>query len=176
MALIKCIECGSEISTHASVCPQCGCPVQKSIEVSKNENKLLDVKVISISNSNPAWIKGFINQMWGVHSDTSGAVIEQIPFIITRGVAMQTANEIKNLLEKEGCTISIVDSKESKEVFTIDQVKATGLYKKYQPLTCPRCGSTAVTTGSRGYSLVWGFAGSGKTVNRCGKCGYSWKP
>lgn len=66
----------------------------------------------------------------------------------------------------------------AKEMYTIDQVKETGLYKKYHPLplTCPRCGSTAITTGSRGYSLVWGFAGSGKTVNRCGKCGYSWKP
>lgn len=22
----------------------------------------------------------------------------------------------------------------------------------------------------------WGTIGSGKTVNRCGKCGYTWKP
>lgn len=43
-------------------------------------------------------------------------------------------------------------------------------------ISCPRCKSTAITTGSRGFSLVWGFLGSGSTVNRCGKCGYSWEP
>ena len=43
-------------------------------------------------------------------------------------------------------------------------------------LRCPNCGSTAVTTGQRGYSVLYGFAGSSRTVNRCGKCGYSWEP
>jgi len=41
---------------------------------------------------------------------------------------------------------------------------------------CPRCGSTVITTGRRGYSLLTGFIGSNKTVNRCANCGYSWKP
>lgn len=41
---------------------------------------------------------------------------------------------------------------------------------------CPRCGSTSITAGTRGYSLIWGFIGSGNTVNRCSKCGHKWKP
>lgn len=41
---------------------------------------------------------------------------------------------------------------------------------------CPKCGSTNVTAGQRGYSLLTGFIGSGSTVNRCAKCGYKWKP
>lgn len=41
---------------------------------------------------------------------------------------------------------------------------------------CPKCGSTQITTGQRGYSLFSGFLGSNKTVNRCANCGYSWKP
>ena len=52
---------------------------------------------------------------------------------------------------------------------------------KEQPRTsnqpkCPRCGSTAITAGQRGYSLLWGFIGSGNTVNRCSNCGHKWKP
>ena len=43
-------------------------------------------------------------------------------------------------------------------------------------LRCPQCGSTNVSTGARGYSMLTGFAGAGKTVNRCGRCGYKWKP
>ena len=43
-------------------------------------------------------------------------------------------------------------------------------------IRCPKCGSTQITTGQRGYSLFSGFLGSNKTVNRCAACGYSWKP
>lgn len=45
-----------------------------------------------------------------------------------------------------------------------------------ETIKCPKCGSTAVTTGQRGYSILFGFDGSSATVNRCGKCGHRWKP
>lgn len=41
---------------------------------------------------------------------------------------------------------------------------------------CPKCGSTAITAGQRGYSFLTGFIGSSKTVNRCANCGHKWKP
>ena len=47
---------------------------------------------------------------------------------------------------------------------------------------CPRCGSTAITTGQRGFKYHWFvwfdlcFFGSNITVNRCGNCGHSWEP
>ena len=41
---------------------------------------------------------------------------------------------------------------------------------------CPKCGSTSITTGQRGYSFWTGFLGSGTTVNRCSNCGHKWKP
>lgn len=41
---------------------------------------------------------------------------------------------------------------------------------------CPRCGSTNITAGQRGFSLLTGFVGSGRTVNRCANCGYKWRP
>ena len=41
---------------------------------------------------------------------------------------------------------------------------------------CPKCGSANITTGQRGYSLLTGFWGSNKTVNRCANCGHTWKP
>lgn len=42
--------------------------------------------------------------------------------------------------------------------------------------TCPKCGSTAITTGARGVGFVRGFLGASETVNRCGNCSYTWKP
>ena len=41
---------------------------------------------------------------------------------------------------------------------------------------CPNCGSTNITTGQRGWSIVTGLIGSGGAVNRCANCGYKWKP
>lgn len=55
------------------------------------------------------------------------------------------------------------------------QTKQQSREEKHLP-KCPRCGSTSITAGQRGYSLIWGFIGSGNTVNRCSKCGHKWKP
>lgn len=41
---------------------------------------------------------------------------------------------------------------------------------------CPRCGSKNFSTGARGFSVLTGFIGSNKTVNRCAVCGHQWKP
>ena len=43
-------------------------------------------------------------------------------------------------------------------------------------IKCPRCKSTRITTGARGWKWTTGFLGSGKTVNRCTNCGWTWKP
>ena len=41
---------------------------------------------------------------------------------------------------------------------------------------CPKCKCTDIGVANRGYSLIWGFIGSGKSMNVCKKCGYKWKP
>ena len=41
---------------------------------------------------------------------------------------------------------------------------------------CPKCGSTNIGVANRGYSLLTGFIGSGKSMNVCQNCGYKWDP
>lgn len=175
MSLIKCIECDSDVSSYAQTCPKCGCPVQVSIDALK-VNRLYDVVVTEAKITSPSWVVGFIRTTKNLDVDSARAVASTQPFVAVDGVNKSVANKIKELLEKENCIVSVVDSNAGTELFTESMFEETHLYKKYQPLKCPRCGSTAVTTTSRGYSLVWGFAGSNKTVNRCGKCGHTWKP
>ena len=44
MAIIKCVECGREISDKATVCPQCGCPISESIKASEiKQNKQREI-------------------------------------------------------------------------------------------------------------------------------------
>lgn len=105
------------------------------------------------------------------------SIVENTPSVIVHAVSKEIGQTVVSKLKEIGCTAVLKQSSEDGVQRTADEnIKETFLFEKDQPLKCPRCGSTAITTGSRGYSLVWGFAGSGKTVNRCGKCGYSWKP
>lgn len=41
---------------------------------------------------------------------------------------------------------------------------------------CPKCGSKAIEAVNREYSIIWGFFGSGKTMNYCKNCGHKWEP
>lgn len=43
MALIKCPECGREISDKAISCPGCGCPVEQ------NDNKMADINIATFA-------------------------------------------------------------------------------------------------------------------------------
>lgn len=58
--------------------------------------------------------------------------------------------------------------------FSTDSVKINNHIPK-QPC-CPKCGSTALATVNRGYSVVWGLLGSGKPMNVCQACGHKFKP
>ena len=48
--------------------------------------------------------------------------------------------------------------------------------KSQSVVCCPKCGSTSIATINRGYSLVWGFLGSGSARNVCQSCGYKFIP
>lgn len=43
-------------------------------------------------------------------------------------------------------------------------------------LTCPKCGSTNITEGTKGFTLTTGFIGSGNFRYVCKNCGNKWKP
>jgi len=46
MALIKCSECGADVSERASVCPKCGCPLNITKQVISEEQKKRNKKII----------------------------------------------------------------------------------------------------------------------------------
>lgn len=59
---------------------------------------------------------------------------------------------------------------------TLRKLKSLSAKEKSKIPHCPRCGSTAIATTSRGYSVLWGFVGSGNPMNVCQNCGHKFKP
>lgn len=183
MSILKCIECGHDVSSYAEKCPNCGCPVSIILDNQSNEagNKKFDVLINEYSH---AWeckapLMRFIKESSGGKyslTDAQKMLDGDLPQTIITGVDKDVADSVVTKIKELGGTASIKESTEDNESTSVQKIKSSYLFKMGEPLKCPRCGSTAVTTTSRGYSLIWGFAGSNKTVNRCGKCGYTWKP
>lgn len=162
MSLIKCPECGKEISDKATVCIHCGYPIKEEtdkINIEQNTKKIFVYMCMSSECSNP--FKEF--------DKYQGATClcpdcgEPMDYYETEIIDNNTELVVKRIDEK------------GNEV-TYDHQETHQSQPKSNTLHCPKCGSTAITTGSRGINWFWGTIGSGKTVNRCGKCGYTWKP
>ena len=61
MALIKCKECGHEVSDKASTCPNCGCPIEKGLVCSECGNNLNPNEEICPNCGNPVKSKNGFN-------------------------------------------------------------------------------------------------------------------
>lgn len=93
-------------------------------------------------------------------------------------------NIISTITNDVGFIRAMEDLKQSDPIefqLKISQFKAnlsqTQLAKEdTNKVKCPKCGSAQITTGARGVNHFWGFIGASKTVNRCAKCGHTWKP
>lgn len=84
-------------------------------------------------------------------------------------------------IEEEVSKNPLFDPEKAKSTKASDEnrehmLRVSSAPKPEEPARCPKCSSTQITTGSRGYSMVWGFIGAGKTVNRCARCGHKWEP
>lgn len=177
MAIVKCTECGHDVSTYADKCPNCGCP----ISVITNSGKDLFNVVLENPGDEKLQVIRFIRELSNPKKGLAEAkeIVDNPPKTIISSVSKSDGQAVVSKLAEIGCVARLEDAHDnadSNNAVDGTNVKSTFLFTKDQPIKCPRCGSTAVTTTSRGYSLLTGFIGSNKTVNRCGKCGYTWKP
>lgn len=180
MAIVKCIECGHDVSTYADKCPNCGCPTSVIVETTSCVKDMFDV-ILENPGTEKLQVVRFIREISVPKRGLSEAIdiVENVPQTIISSVSKPEGQTIVAKLSEIGCVAKLKESHDNVDKNNaVDgaNIKSTFLFTKDQPLRCPRCGSTAVTTTSRGHSLLTGFIGSNKTVNRCGKCGHTWKP
>lgn len=175
MSLISCPECGEMVSDLSKFCIHCGFPIQNNVQAINNVCKIDGVS-LDLSEFKE-YIIELLNRNETVSDSEKNELIDCL-YQQCDHITRATAGKIIDIL---------IETKNIPEVYETYSYKKSMEYRNevnnYEytsgicdTIRCPKCGSTQISTGSRGYSLVWGFIGSGKTVNRCAKCGYKWEP
>lgn len=173
MALIICPECGKQISDKAPACIHCGYPLQAQIPVTtataSNSKKVVIPSFSTPSQQKIPAIK-VVREVTGLGLAEAKEFVEQsTPYVIVKdGLSQNQANLIAHKFWAVGVDAGIYDS--AAPVSSVNPAKDKDI------ICCPQCGSTEYHAGARGFSIVSGFIGSGKTVLTCLKCGHRWKP
>lgn len=165
--LIKCPECGKEVSDKANHCIHCGYPLTELQEIQTQTNSIYDC----IINGIPVNLKSVINKLKYNRNQKKYYPLFHIE--INRQVKldeMQSA-QLLTIIRKHGIPESFNNGD------TVFNCKYNIARRKYGNIPiCPRCGSTSIATTNKGFSIATGFIGSGKPMNTCQICGLRFKP
>lgn len=175
MALVQCPECGKEISDFSEKCIYCGYSISVNAQ-NNNHGGICVIDGIPFDLSEfREYIINAIEADGEVSEDDRCELINNLSAVCTH-VTKTTVEKVVDQIISTG----IVPEKYETYHFRKGQEYIRSIEKTEKTtntvIRCPKCNSTAVTAGQRGYSVVWGFVGSGKTVNRCAKCGHKWEP
>lgn len=98
--------------------------------------------------------------------------MNKVPIKLVENITIEESKKLKVRFDKCRASISVKPQEDSTNNIVSE---ITELNCGIQ-LRCPKCGSSSVVIGTRGFSVITGFVGSNKTMNRCGACGYKWRP
>lgn len=184
MSLINCPECNHQVSDKAISCPNCGYPINSigqeqsnSGDINKcNEKYRIIFKKLGAENKLEV-IKN-IRILLNIGFKEVLDIVDNPPSVIIQNISLETAKSMQTELNKFYVITEIEKCASNQESFSQKEEEIKRILNKHQDdkVRCPHCGSSSITTGQRGFSIITGFWGSNKTVNRCGACGYSWRP
>ena len=174
MALVKCPECGKEISDKSSACIHCGFPLDNEKTTLYNivYEGFPDTKT---QYANQVNMIGSIRQLLNIGLSEAKKIIDTPPQILASNLTFANAEWMMSVLQPYQCILKLEKSASGVHSEVNNKVN-TYVANGGSTIICPHCGSNQVTVGQRGFSLFSGFVGSQKTTNRCGKCGWTWQP
>lgn len=192
MALIKCPECGKEVSNQAETCIHCGYPLLKDKSVIKVDNKIYDISELKkifykYSSEDQKRIYKICKQNYQTckkHATTIDSVPRYDAKVGTNIIQYigRTFNWWNNNGKMHLTYKLIVECiNHNFEYFEFNTADYQSVAPTPQPsaptnqVRCPKCGSTSITTEEQGYGL-FGWIGASQKKNLCQKCGYKWWP
>lgn len=171
--LIKCPECGKEVSDKAPACIHCGFPLN---DIHKENTCLVDGTEYDMTE-----LKNYYAKLTDYEKREFYRRIKSE----YRGNSESFPNEVFNLLGNINEHFNWWSKGRLDYKFVLTCIDHNFQYFEFntadipdpsKTVHCPKCGSTSVTTQERGYNLMWGMLGSTKKKNLCQRCGYTWWP
>lgn len=167
MALIKCPECGKEVSDKAKQCIHFGYPLDS---VNMNKYCIISDKKYDLSETIDLVDNGKYKDSFLKLKSTTGLSIKNCLNIIDF-IKMNPGEVPENYQSK-----TYTENEEINAYKLLLSTRNNIQPKSKDKIICPKCGSTTIATTNRGYSLLTGFLGSGSPRNVCQNCGYKWNP
>lgn len=191
MALIKCPECGKEISDKAPVCIHCGFPLDQLETVVENDDGKL-YKLILKSTPIDTKVKTIklVMDIQGCGLKEGKDIVDNPPQIIATSLSQSDAQKLAKEFTALQNSMDIQVDEEavsSIDIFSKIQSNENGRKEKLERAEaienskpkCPTCGSTNIKkiSGTKRWVTtgLFGLASSnvGKTME-CKNCGYKW--
>lgn len=178
----------------ASACPHCGYPLNGNIQKEHNDSYCVVINRITpfdsiafafaevvaisrdISNCTSLDFNKTLNQFLDGKTNNDEPILKTCPFTAFSTESKEIAEQIVSIIQNHRGLAAISQLNTTTTTNELSDIDNAIQNDRKGVVTCPICGSTSVTTGQRGFSLITGFLGSNKTVNRCGKCGHTWAP
>lgn len=176
MGLIKCCECGENVSEYAEKCPKCGCPIS-IIKQKENEDKF----VMIAPSGEKIDLTGFEDII--SESDLQNTRLVLTTLMDDFDVSFGFAYNIQKMFEFNDYKFpenyqQLYDDMCTHVREELDR-KNTSSNKKTSIPKCPTCGSTnisKISATSKAVSVgLWGiFSQKVKKQFKCKNCGYEW--
>ena len=114
MALIKCPECGKEISDNAITCIHCGFPLQEMLKeansIADNTNADKKYKVVLVSaNVYLQDTADFLQQKFLYTKNDARYAVTHLPVILGRKLSLEAAKDIESIFLNRTEKIQIID-------------------------------------------------------------------
>ena len=124
MALIKCPECGKEISDKAGACPHCGCPIGNTTQPIQNNDgksnkgskKILIGVVAVVAIAGTGYYFGIAKPQQ--HLAEQKAVYEEAQDLIDEGKYDKAIEELNSIIDYDGAQDAINEAETGKEKAT----------------------------------------------------------
>lgn len=161
MALITCPECCKEISSKASTCPNCGCPIN-------NEKYKIIITDFNTDTSALAGIEETFHQ--GLSYDDGMKILNNLPYIVAEYDTQEEMEEYAHQLKSPRWGLVVdVESPDGRHLYVdnLNKVK------------CPSCESkniSRISVGERvlGIAMFGLLSNKRKKTFHCNSCGYEW--
>lgn len=198
MALVKCPECGKEVSDTANACPNCGYGVKAHFDKMKQDNYIKKNQSIYYNTvpqkpqkeklDSGQWLYllvaegfGFLCIMFGVYSGVIIIILFSLMFCIGFPVALYYLVVMVNYnqkIKKYNCMLEDFNRYKKGEIgveniryfneFRNQEIRHN--YAKHNNiLRCPKCGSTNIQMVPRKWSPLTGFM-TNKVDRVCVNC------